>query len=665
MIVSVTEKNRNNYIDLFTKAMTALKGKNIIPETDTRDRLSSLGEYYHYMADLADIDGYFAMIPLDEQVFEIDANTRTINIPAGFAKCTTVQSDKCAEMLVFTIDRYFDYTDLGADTEIYAVWSAPTEKGAPAETRATKCFKDATGTTDKLRFAWILDEVVTKTAGSVKFSIRICRKDPTTEAVVYSFNTLTSSITICPVLDPALTQKPNIDDPIADNVFKNAIVNSMYAPDGVLPKAPSFAAPGQNFEEDAIRDLNADNTLMLTAQALTPDTGTIDYYWQYSKDGKNWVDYDETQDPFKNVEIVNLFVPIIAENSTEDGTAPVSYVHRELRENYYCQKDTKPTEYGDPIEEGTAGIEFIPYNTISLANAVEEVGVLYEKVSAYKINDSEDEIVGYYRVGATNTLTSDSMKEGSKTNTTGRVYSRPCHLPAPQAIEYVTNLVENAIITEKEITNEDGTTETVNVATLAIELVEDPNKPVMTYEWKHSEEKIDEDADWLLVAGENGEISKDVTTPGWYRVYPKATKNRTETESAPSNVCRVTNPVAPLTVTRVATAMWPVAEQNHITIEVADRDKEIELKVAITNPLPNLLISDEQAYVWEIQEDNEAEWHAVDENTPNYQSGLDTDTLIVKYSDGWQNYRCTVINTLNGQTASSNSIQFVLFGATE
>jgi hypothetical protein len=66
MIVSVTEKNRNNYIDLFTKAMTALKGKNIIPETDTRDRLSSLGEYYHYMADLADIDGYFAMIPLDE-----------------------------------------------------------------------------------------------------------------------------------------------------------------------------------------------------------------------------------------------------------------------------------------------------------------------------------------------------------------------------------------------------------------------------------------------------------------------------------------------------------------------------------------------------------------------------------------------------------------------
>ena len=204
-------------------------------------------------------------------------------------------------------------------------------------------------------------------------------------------------------------------------------------------------------------------------------------------------------------------------------------------------------------------------------------------------------------------------------------------------------------------------TSTTKKVDIGVEVAEDKGNPTMTYVWKYS------DVSAAAVADETGApttAEREITAPGWYQVDTIAALNR-ETQNKLSKVCRVTNPVAPLNVSRVATTMWPDADKNNITIQVADRDKEIELKVAITDTLPNYLISDEQAYVWEIQEENEAEWHIVDENTPNYQSGIGTASLIVKYSDGWQNYRCTVINTLNDKTAASAGVQFVLFGATE
>ena len=292
MIVSVNEKNQNNYIELFTKAYNALVTEGKIEE-NANGRLTSLGEYYAHMLDLVNIDRNYAMIPLDEQAFEIDANTRTINVPADFIKCTSVQSDRYAEILVFTIDRYFDYTDLGADTEVWAQWTAPAEKGVEPVTHASVCVKDETGTTDKLRFGWILGPEVTAVPGTVKFSIRIFRKNA--EGIItYSFNTLTANLTIAPVLDPAAAEEPNIDDPEADNIFTTAIINSMYAPNGgVLPQMPTFAEPGLNFEDGAIHGL-VDDTYTLEAQAVVPDAGVLAYSWQYSENGEVWADANGT-----------------------------------------------------------------------------------------------------------------------------------------------------------------------------------------------------------------------------------------------------------------------------------------------------------------------------------------------------------------------------------
>lgn len=596
MIVSVNEKNQNNYIELFTRAYNALVAEGKMEE-NANGRLTSLGEYYAHMLDLVNIDRNYAMIPLDEQAFEIDANTRTINVPAGFVKCTSVQSDRYAEMLVFTIDRYFDYTDLGADTEVWAQWTAPAEKGVDPVTHASVCVKDETGTTDKLRFGWILGPEVTAVPGTVKFSIRIFRKND--EGIItYSFNTLTANLTIAPVLDPAAAEDPNVDDPEADNIFTTAIINSMYAPNGgVLPQMPTFAEPGLNFEDGAIRGL-VNDTYTLEAQAVVPDAGVLAYSWQYSENGDVWANANGTiGEDYKEIP------------ADKEG----KYSERVRREVYYEK----------------VGDDYVIYTGEFPVTKAEKT--LYEKVSTYTVAE-EGKVAGYYRAGATNTVGN---------NTTKVVYSKVCQFPEPQAVVYTKDLDDNATIGE--------TTKKVDIG---VEVAEDKGNPTMTYVWKYS------DVSAAAVADETGApatAEREITVPGWYQVDAIAALNR-ETQNKLSKVCRVTNPVAPLAISRVATATWPNAEE--LTVLITDKNAEYELKVGIDTPI-TALVSDAQAYVWEIQEEDQAEWTVITENTPNVVSGIGTDTLKVKYADPYQNFRCTVINTLNDKTATS-SINFQL-----
>ena len=69
----------------------------------------------------------YVMMPIDEEPFKIDLNTRTIEVPQSFSKCASVQSDQLAETIIFIVDRYFDYMDL-ANTEIFVQWTLPENK---------------------------------------------------------------------------------------------------------------------------------------------------------------------------------------------------------------------------------------------------------------------------------------------------------------------------------------------------------------------------------------------------------------------------------------------------------------------------------------------------------------------------------------------------------
>ena len=108
MITKVTEENRIAVEKRLEEISHAL-GKPI----------NNIEEYYQNIVAISALSTangslykYFLM-PLDEPMFEIDANTRKITVPQHFAKNGVgVHGDHMAEILYFSIDRYFDYQDL-------------------------------------------------------------------------------------------------------------------------------------------------------------------------------------------------------------------------------------------------------------------------------------------------------------------------------------------------------------------------------------------------------------------------------------------------------------------------------------------------------------------------------------------------------------------------
>ena len=117
MITFINESNSEKYHVLFDKASAALAKK----EGVSQDQLpiETLEQYFFHIKSLSELDKKYIVLPLDEEVFEINANTRQITVPPTFKKHGIgVQGDQVAEIVYFKIDRFFDAMDLN-NTEIY------------------------------------------------------------------------------------------------------------------------------------------------------------------------------------------------------------------------------------------------------------------------------------------------------------------------------------------------------------------------------------------------------------------------------------------------------------------------------------------------------------------------------------------------------------------
>ena len=49
-------------------------------------KISTLNDYFCNIVELTGINTQYVVLPLDEEIFEINANTRAINVPASFKK---------------------------------------------------------------------------------------------------------------------------------------------------------------------------------------------------------------------------------------------------------------------------------------------------------------------------------------------------------------------------------------------------------------------------------------------------------------------------------------------------------------------------------------------------------------------------------------------------
>lgn len=620
MIVSINNNNSDSYLNLFTDAYKFLKAIDEAQGTSyvdpDKERFSSLAEYYGHIADLFETAAYqYIMVPVDEEPFKIDLNKREITVPASFSKCASVQTDLLAETIIFTTDRYFDYMDL-ATTEIYVQWITPGPEGIHGATRVEMIDRSQD---NKLKFAWPLNDIITKVPGDVKFSVRFFRLDKNSSEVVYNLNTLENKITILPAMQP---NGPSIvERPVSSNLFTKAIINSYYSSEGIPePQTPGFNEPGSDITinpdknellvEDDNKIINGvkvvglkNNTITLYAQATVADAGEIRYEWYHRPDGSD-VFYPCAAFPVEDSEDTIVF-----------GTVADEYI--EVREE---DKQVRVPHERYYIKDGNGWVlytgEFPTEET------------LYTKFSAYTVDKDSENIVGDYHVRAYNEIVKPNSSEIITSSRYGA--SIDCLLPAPQEINITTDLNKGKILTS------------ASEAALSIEVADDVYGPAITYEWRKSttgEDNITE----VELSGD--EASYTATEPGWYQARIISCLNRKEKEEF-SKVCKVTNkPLPPVVVKQ--------GEEQLNTNDTGEVKLHIVASLSNENNIAEGLLSDKLHYIWQMRPINiDKDWTTISDNDPGI-SGQGTSTLTVtkEMEYGAASFRCLVINELNGLKA--------------
>lgn len=305
MITKITEANdQEYYAPRFAYITEQIAARSDLPNI-TIDSIESYFANIETIAQLysrADADdvginpGYlFLVSPADEEYFVIDANARTISVPAAFKKNGVgVYGDHVAEMLVFKVDRYFDHQDL-YNTQIAINWNfTATGSRTPSyeETQSQAAFApNDVLEPEYVTFGFYITNEMTKfNKGVLNFSVTFYNVE--NGEVVYSLNTQTTSVNI----NDGLTLKSPSMVKDLSKALLSRVRNSAYTPEGVEPIPTPAWRSGMADPDNAeillglpeFADFNMSNVtgeedeiLVLQAQAYTTGLGVMKYTWSY------------------------------------------------------------------------------------------------------------------------------------------------------------------------------------------------------------------------------------------------------------------------------------------------------------------------------------------------------------------------------------------------
>ena len=189
--------------------------------------VNNLDAFYGSIQEIAAIDTKFLRLPLDEPLFEIDANSRKITVPAEFrANGISVQKDHLAEVVFFRIERYFDYTDLST-CNIVINWKMGNQEGKT--TRFIKFEKVFTIDETKascIVFGWPVNNVVTNKSGPLTFAVEFFKTDGPegTGNVIYRFNTMPITVNV----KEGLIVDENIEVVDLEDDILSTLINSTF-----------------------------------------------------------------------------------------------------------------------------------------------------------------------------------------------------------------------------------------------------------------------------------------------------------------------------------------------------------------------------------------------------------------------------------------------------
>ena len=439
MVTYISSANADKYNLLFDKASKALienPPENREEEFSEDFAITTLNEYFAYLEDLVkisdneDISRFFVRLPLDEDFFEIDANSRTVKVPnTSFGRYGVgVQGDELAEVVYFTIDRYFDSTDLASDDlNIVIQWEA---KNASKEVIAgiSQHFgKDIETIPGKIIFGWPISHELTEAAGNIKFAVRFYQlgesDDNGARQLVYSFSTLPAEVTINASLNYDLINH-SVKEIDHGRVITNRIKNvGIYDPSAPIPGEPIVTVPlyvmspeGNELVKIVDLPVGENSIVKLAISARNSDIGNISYDWKKFS-------YDSTSGSYESDSI---------------GISSVTFEYEEV------VPPTPPAKLPEDQEYYT--VEFDSDNHVVASTLVSRDRIANIEVNGNNFVEGGVEIYLYKKlsVASVNTVGEYSVDVKARTsvNTTVRKMDREERIRIPGPLKPIINLPE-------------------------------------------------------------------------------------------------------------------------------------------------------------------------------------------------------------------------------
>ena len=494
MVTYISSANADKYNLLFDKASKALIAN---PPAENSENftddfaITTLNEYFAYLEDLVkvsddeDISRFFVRLPLDEDFFEIDANSRTIKVPSGsFGRYGVgVQGDELAEVVYFTIDRFFDSTDLANnDINIVIQWEAKNENRETIAGISQHFGKDIETIPGKIIFGWPISHELTAAAGNIKFAVRFYQlgedSSEDTHQLVYSFSTLPAEVSINASLNYDVINKTVKEIDHGKVITSRIRRNGVYDAGAPIPGTPVVTVPlyvvspeGNELVKIVDLPVGEDSVVKLAICARNADIGAISYDWKKFA-------YDPTSGGY--------------ESTSSSLTSKIEYQEVPTTEELSENQEYYTVQFDDEDRVVTATL--VSRDRIANievdSNAFLENGTeihLYKKMSVASVNT-----VGEYSVDV---IASTSV------NTTPRKMPSDERIRIPGPMKPVINLPEESA--DISVTEEDRTVHAIaNNGTIVLtapavpgesdrpasEVGEDP-QVILTYNWK----KLDSD----------------------------------------------------------------------------------------------------------------------------------------------------------------------------
>lgn len=149
-------------------------------------------------------------LPPGEVLYEIDLNTRQIKGP----ECLGVKSDHDAELIYFTVDRFYDNVDLARTNAIIQFETIDKNTGKTYKGSYFIPIYDVITLKDeeKMILPWQVKNSVTQSATSIKYNFRFYMLAEKTNKIEYSLNTQITTSKILNTLDRTTLKKPEEED---------------------------------------------------------------------------------------------------------------------------------------------------------------------------------------------------------------------------------------------------------------------------------------------------------------------------------------------------------------------------------------------------------------------------------------------------------------------